>query len=67
MDDDRVVAVGAVAGAGDEWWNGRKLKLVLEDNFDKLDLTKWEREVSLWGGGVSTLHPDLETLYACKE
>ena len=46
MDDDRVVAVGAVAGAGDEWWNGRKLKLVLEDNFDKLDLTKWEREVS---------------------
>lgn len=54
MDGCRVAALGLAHGAGDEWWNGRKLKLVLEDTFDgSLDTTKWEREVSLWGGGVS--------------
>ena len=47
-------AIGIIYGAGDEWWRGRKLKLVMEDTFDgALDLKQWEREVSLWGGGVS--------------
>ena len=42
------------SSGGDETWNGRKLKLVLNDNFDgRLDTGKWEHEVSLWGGGVS--------------
>ena len=47
-------AIGLIYGGGDEWWRGRKLKLVMEDTFDgALDLKQWEREVSLWGGGVS--------------
>lgn len=48
------VLLGAAYGAGDQTWNGRNLKLVMEDTFDgALDLKKWEQEVSLWGGGVS--------------
>lgn len=55
-----MLVFGAAYGAGDETWNGRKLRLVMEDTFDgALDLKKWEREVSLWGGGVSTSHLQL--------
>lgn len=45
----------AVKSASDQIWKGRKLKLVMEDTFDKsnVDLAKWEREISLWGGGNS--------------
>lgn len=45
---------GTAYGAGDETWNGRNLRLVMEDNFNSaVDFEKWEQEVSLWGGGVS--------------
>ena len=46
-----------VSSAGDSTWNGRKLRLVLEDNFSGsgVDTSKWEHEVSLWGGGVSMI------------
>lgn len=41
-------------GSGDDTWNGRKLRLVVDDSFDgQLDKSVWENEVSLWGGGVS--------------
>lgn len=41
-------------GSGDQTWNGRKLRLVVDDTFDsRLDTSIWEHEVSLWGGGVS--------------
>ena len=30
-------------------------ELVWEDNFDFLDYTKWDYEVTAWGGGVSIL------------
>ena len=30
-------------------------ELYWEDNFDTLDLTKWDYEVTAWGGGVSIL------------
>lgn len=44
-----------VSSGGDSTWNGRKLRLVFEDNFSgsAVDTAKWEHEVSLWGGGVS--------------
>ena len=34
---------------------GKQLRLVLEDEFngDSLDKSKWNQEVTLWGGGVS--------------
>ena len=28
-------------------------QLVWEDNFDFLDMSKWQHEVTAWGGGVS--------------
>ena len=31
----------------------KRWKLIFEDNFDKLDITKWDHEVTMWGGGVS--------------
>jgi len=42
-----------VSSGGDSTWNGRKLRLVFEDNFSgsAVDTAKWEHEVSLWGGG----------------
>ena len=30
-------------------------ELVWEDNFDFLDYTKWDYEVTAWGGGVSII------------
>ena len=30
-------------------------ELVWEDNFDFLDSTKWDYEVTAWGGGVSII------------
>ena len=30
-------------------------RLVWEDNFDSFDPTKWQHEVTAWGGGVSRL------------
>ena len=36
--------------AQDENW-----ELVWEDNFDFLDYTKWDYEVTAWGGGVSKI------------
>lgn len=42
------------ASGGDQTWKGRRLRLILEDTFDSsLDLSKWEHEVTLSGGGVS--------------
>ena len=32
--------------------------LVFEDNFDTLDVTKWEHELTLGGGGVSNYPAD---------
>ena len=34
-------------------------ELIFEDNFDELDLTTWQHELTLWGGGVSTGLDDL--------
>ena len=38
-------------------YNGGKTaevgELIFEDNFDFLDLYKWQHELTLWGGGVS--------------
>ena len=35
--------------------DGRRLNLVLDDTFSgQFDKTKWNQEVSLWGGGVSS-------------
>lgn len=40
------------ASAGDQTWNGRTLKLVVDDEFNgQLDTGIWEHENSLWGGG----------------
>jgi len=45
---------GSSASGKDQVWNGRTLKLVVEDTFDgQLNTGIWEHEVSLWGGGVS--------------
>ena len=30
--------------------------LIFEDNFDRLDLERWQHEVTLAGGGVSTVN-----------
>merc|ERR1712055_204318 len=52
----------ALCGAtlGEEW------RLVWEDNFDFLDLNKWDHEVTAWGGGnfeFQTYTPDPENSY----
>ncbi len=42
------VLLGAATAQDGDW------ELVWEDNFDTLDESKWDWEITAWGGGVST-------------
>lgn len=54
VEPDRPVQPSSGSSGSDDTWNGRKLRLVVNDEFNgRLNTGIWEHEVSLWGGGVS--------------
>ena len=45
--------ISSGGSAGDQMWKGRRLRLVLSDDFNSaLDTSEWNHAVTLSGGGV---------------
>ena len=41
--------------------SAQEWELIWEDNFDTFDSSKWDHEVTMWGGGVSSIIHDNST------
>lgn len=55
-DCDAATCTGSITTASGAYANSKKLcsgKLIFRDDFNKLDLEKWQHENTLQGGGVS--------------